>query len=94
MSDSDLEALRSGKSLSDPRLEALRVFARTVTEERGNVPKQVTDDFISAGFTKAQVFEVMLGIAYKTMSNYVNHIVGTGLDEQLKKMQWQPPSGP
>jgi uncharacterized peroxidase-related enzyme len=93
MPESDLEALRSGASLSDPRLEALRVFARTVTEERGKVKKEVMEAFLSAGFTKAQVLEVMLGIAYKTMSNYVNHVVETNLDEQLKKTQWQPPAG-
>ena len=94
MSEQDLEALRVGKALSDPKLEALRAYARTVTENRGDIKKEDTETFLSAGFTKAQVFEVMLGIAYKTMSNYVNHVVGTNLDEQLRKMEWQPPDGP
>lgn len=92
MKDDDLEALRSGRSISDPKLDALREFARLVTERRGGVTKEDTAAFLSAGFTKSQVLEVMLGIAYKTMSNYVNHVVGTNLDEELKKMKWQPPA--
>jgi uncharacterized peroxidase-related enzyme len=90
MSDEDIDAIREGRSLSDPRLEALRAFACAVTERRGWVKKSDTEEFLSAGFTRAQVFEVMLGIAYKTMSNYTNHVVGTLLDEQYKEMEWRP----
>jgi uncharacterized peroxidase-related enzyme len=90
MSDEDIDAIRNCKALGDPRLEALRTFACTITEQRGWVKSAVTEKFLSAGFTKAQVFEVMLGIAYKTMSNYTNHVVGTLLDKQYKEMEWQP----
>jgi uncharacterized peroxidase-related enzyme len=93
MTEEDLDALRSGDALSDPKLEALRVFARTVTQKRGVVTKEDTRKFLDAGYSTSQVFEVLLGIAYKTMSNYVNHVVGTNLDEKLKKMKWQPPAG-
>ncbi len=90
MSDEDIDAVREGGPLSDPKLEALRAFACSVTECRGWVKKRDTEAFLSAGFTRAQVFEVILGIAYKTMSNYANHVVGTLLDEQYKEMEWRP----
>jgi len=32
--------------------------------------------FLDAGYSKAQAFEVVLGIALKTMTNYCNHLAG------------------
>jgi uncharacterized peroxidase-related enzyme len=90
LSDEDVDAVREGRSLSDPKLEALRAFVCEVTECRGWVKSAETEAFMAAGFTRAQVFEVMLGIAYKTLSNYANHVVGTLLDEQYKEMEWRP----
>ncbi len=91
MSNTDIDAIRSGKPLSDSKLEALRVFARAVTHKRGSVDKEEIKAFLSAGYTNAQTLDVVLGIAYKTMSNYTNHLVGTLLDEELQKNEWRPP---
>jgi len=91
MAEEDLEALRSGTRLSDPKLEALRNFACGVTLERGLVSRERTAEFLAAGYTRAHVLDVVLCIAYKTMSNYTNHIVGTLLDEQLRQMEWSLP---
>ena len=35
-----------------------------------------------------QVLEVILGIAYKTLSNYTNHLVDTPVDEAFAKQAW------
>jgi hypothetical protein len=42
------------------------------------------NNFLTAGYTKAQVLEVILAITQKTLSNYANHILGTPLDEAFK----------
>lgn len=73
-------ALRELRPLADPRLEALRRFAHAVTERRGWADDDEVDAFLDAGYTRAQLLEVVLGVGQKTISNYVNHLIGTPLD--------------
>lgn len=85
-----IEALRQERPLSDAKLEALRAFTLAVVRQRGDVsPKQV-DAFLDAGYSRKQVLEVLLGVAQKVMSNYLNHIVETPVDEAFEKFAWQP----
>jgi alkylhydroperoxidase family enzyme len=86
-----VEAIRNDQPIADSRLEALRVFTTLVVENRGWVSKEDIEIFISAGFTQAQVLEVILGISFKTLSNYVNHIADTPLDESFAPQKWQSP---
>lgn len=72
-----IEALRAGESIADAHLQTLREFAEAVVRERGFVGDDVVQRFIDAGFTEAQVLEVVLIVATKTISNYVNHIAHT-----------------
>lgn len=87
-----VDAIREDRPLEDPRLEALRTFARQVVEERGWVGESAVDAFIDAGFTRAQVLEVVLGVAMKTLSNYTNHIAGTALDPAFQAQKWRASS--
>ena len=87
-----VEAIREDRPLEDSRLEALRTFTRQVVEERGWVGETVVDAFIDAGFTRAQVLEVVLGVAMKTLSNYTNHIAETPLDPAFKAQEWHASS--
>jgi len=48
--------------------------------------------FLDAGFRREQVFEVLVGVAMKTLSNYANHIAGTPLDQRLQPFAWAPVS--
>jgi AhpD family alkylhydroperoxidase len=72
-----IQALRNSMPNADKRLEALRSFAETVVRERGFAGDAAVDAFIAAGFTKAQVLEVVTIIATKTISNYTNHLTHT-----------------
>ena len=47
--------LKDRKSLDDPRLEALRVFTKTLVNERGWVSDTDVENFLSSGFYRAQV---------------------------------------
>jgi len=64
------------RPLSDPKLEALRAFTSAVVEQRGQVDGEAVKRFLAAGYTKAQVFEVVMGVALKTFTNYSNHLAG------------------
>jgi uncharacterized peroxidase-related enzyme len=86
-----VEALRELKPLPDQKLQALAVFTRAVVEQRGRVAGQALDNFIAAGYTPAQVLDVVLGVAMKTLSNYANHIMGTPLDAAFQAEAWDQP---
>jgi len=86
-----IEAIRNDQPITDNRLEALRVFTTLVVENLGWVSTGDIETFIAAGFTQAQVLEVILGISFKTLSNYINHIADTPLDEAFASQKWQSP---
>lgn len=76
----NIQALRCDVPLLDDRLEALHRFTVAVLKSGGAPGHGHLEDFYQAGFTKAQVLEVVLGIAFKTLSNYTNHIAETPID--------------
>lgn len=83
-----IEALRNGTAIEDAKLEALRVFAARINETRGFVSEAEIDAFLAAGFTKANILDVILGTSFKTLSNYTNHIAETPLDDAFKPNAW------
>lgn len=87
-----VDALREGQPLPDRKLEALAVFTRAVVKQRGMVTGKPLEDFIAAGYNRAQVLDVVLGVAMKTLSNYTNHIINTPLDKQFQSEAWDKPA--
>lgn len=88
-----LAALRNGTPVPDARLQALRVFTEAVLQRRGFAGDAAVDAFIAAGFTKAQVLEVVTVIATKTISNYTNHLTHTPLETFMSDpaLKWVAP---
>ena len=86
--DDVVRALRSGSALPDPKLEALRSFALAVVEERGWVAGEALDAFRAAGYGDRHVLEVILAVAFKTISNFTNHVSGTDLDPAFQPQAW------
>lgn len=85
-----IDALRAGAPLEDEKLEALRQFTLQVVRQRGVVADQDVERFLNAGYTKRQVLDVILGVAQKVMSNYVNHLADTPVDAPFQKFAWAP----
>lgn len=85
-----LDALRSGEPIPDARLEALRRTTRTLVTSRGRLRDDELAAFLAAGFTTAQLLDVIAGIAQKTISNYTNHIAETPLDRPFETFAWTP----
>ena len=88
VAESVIEALRSGTSITDPKLEALRQFTVVINKTRGLPEQRELDAFISAGYTQQNVLEVIVGTSLKVMSNYTNHIAETELDDAFKAVAW------
>jgi len=83
LSHDDVSAVQSGGKLSDPRQEALRAFTTLVVEKRSWASEADIQVFLEAGYTKAQVLEVVIGVAVKTITNYVNHMTKPELNVQF-----------
>lgn len=77
MDEATVQALRGERPIADARLQALRSFTEAVVRDRGFVGDTAVDAFLAAGFTKANVLEVVTIVATKTISNYTNHITHT-----------------
>jgi len=71
-----LQAIVAFEPLADKKLNALRDFTRKLVEEKGWLSEADQQSFFDAGFNRAQVFEVVLGVAMKTFTNYCNHLAG------------------
>lgn len=82
--DSIVAAIRGGQDPSDSKLAALRQFTLTVVRQRGVVAADAINAFYAAGFTKQNVLEVILILSQKVISNYVNHVADTPIDEPFK----------
>lgn len=89
VSDDITNALRDETPLPNDKLEALRSFVLAVVRKRGEVSKDELQAFYNAGYSQRQVLEVILGVSQKTMSNYINHIAETPVDEPFKKFEWK-----
>ena len=85
-----IDAARHRQPLADPKLDALVRFTRQVVEQRGQVADADVAAFLGAGYTKAQVVEVLLGVGMKTFNNYIDHIAHTPLNDQFKAEAWLP----
>ena len=85
-----INAVRDGAPIGDAKLEALRAFTLKVIRERGFVADADVARFLEAGYTKAHVLGVVLGVAWKTISNYANHLAETPLNEAFAPFAWSP----
>ena len=90
--DDVIEALRNGTPIADARLEALRTFTVQVVNKRGWAADDDVQAFLDAGYTQQQILEVIVGLAYKVISNYTNHIADTPVDAVFKKFAWEKPA--
>jgi AhpD family alkylhydroperoxidase len=88
-----INAIRDGKPIADSKLEALRRLTASIITTRGYPNQEVVDAFLSAGYTKTQVMEVIMGVALKVMSNYTNHINNTPLDGAFTANAWTKKDG-
>ncbi|HBR39134.1 MAG TPA: carboxymuconolactone decarboxylase [Sulfitobacter pontiacus] len=89
VSDEISDALRNETALPTPKLEALRTFTVQMFRQRGNVSDDQMKAFFDAGYGHRAVLDVILGMAQKTMSNYVNHVAQTPVDDVFKPLAWE-----
>ena len=89
VSDEISDALRNETALPTPKLEALRTFTVQMVRNRGFVSDAQMQAFFDAGYSHRAVLDVILGMAQKTMSIYVNHVAETPVDEVFQPLAWK-----
>jgi uncharacterized peroxidase-related enzyme len=90
--DSDaIAAVREGRSIGDPKLEALRQFAAKITRQRGFVSEADVASFKAAGYDNRAVLDLLVLAATKLISNYTNHLAQTPNDAFMSGAEWAAP---
>ncbi|TCS42036.1 carboxymuconolactone decarboxylase family protein [Reinekea marinisedimentorum] len=82
------EALRNKEPMPTPKLQALQDLTLTLVRSRGNATDAELEAFYAAGYSPKQVLEIILGLSQKVISNYVNHVAKTPVDEAFKQFEW------
>ena len=69
-----VDAIRDHTPINDPKLRALVNVTRDIVINRGNASAESVAEFLAAGYTPEQLAEVLVGVAQKTISNYLNRL--------------------
>jgi uncharacterized peroxidase-related enzyme len=85
-----ITAVRTGVAVPDAKLDALIAFARAVVRDKGFTGDEAIADFLAAGYTKAQVLELVGVVAVKTLDNYVHALTNAPLDTAFEQQRWDP----
>jgi uncharacterized peroxidase-related enzyme len=79
LDDAEITANRNGAS-NDPKADAAVRFAAQVARARGHVAEADLAAVRLAGYSDAQVVEIVQHVALNTWTNYVNEVFKTDID--------------
>jgi uncharacterized peroxidase-related enzyme len=79
LDDAEITANRHGAS-NDAKADAAVKFAAKVVELRGHVTAEDFASVKSAGYTDAQIIEIVQHVALNTWTNYINSVGQTEID--------------
>ena len=79
LDDAEMTANRNGAS-NDPKADAAVRFAAKVVHLRGHVSDADLQAVKAAGYTDAQIIEIVQHVALNTWTNYVNTVAQTEID--------------
>lgn len=83
-----IQQVRAGETLADKKLEALKNITKRIVASRGWLDDSDVAQFLAVGYTKENLLADIIGVSMKTLSNYVNHIAKTEIDEPFKSFSW------
>ena len=82
LDDIEILANRHGAS-NDQKADAAVRFAVKLVSERGRVSEEDVSQVRSAGYTDAEIVEIVGHVALNTFTNYLNEALGTAIDFPL-----------
>ena len=72
--------IRKGSASFDSKIDALVKFTHTVVVSRGKISEDAKTSFFNAGFSEANLIDVVIIIGDKTISNYIHNITNLEID--------------
>jgi len=72
--------LRKGSASFDSKLDSLVKFTAAVVNNRGKVSEDVKEAFFAAGYTEANLIDVVIVVGDKVISNYIHNLTGFEID--------------
>jgi uncharacterized peroxidase-related enzyme len=81
--DEQVLEIRKGSAAFDAKLDALVKFTKAVVENRGHVAEDAKEAFFAAGYNEANLIDVVIIIADKTISNYIHNLTNFEIDWPL-----------
>lgn len=82
-------ALRNRTTLPNTRLQVLHQTTLALVRNRGHIDKKGKQTFFAEGYEARHLIEIILGISQKVISNYVNHLAETPVDQPFQQHVWQ-----
>jgi uncharacterized peroxidase-related enzyme len=79
LDDAELTANRNGAS-NDMREDAAVRFAAKIVRTRGHVSDEDVAAFKAAGYSEAELVELVAQVALRSFTNYLNEVAGTEID--------------
>ncbi|WP_373523441.1 carboxymuconolactone decarboxylase family protein [Aquiflexum sp.] len=81
--DEQIIGLRKGTASFDKQLNALVGFAASIVSNKGKASQESKEAFFDAGYTEANMIDVVIVIGDKTMSNFIHNLTAFEIDFPL-----------
>jgi uncharacterized peroxidase-related enzyme len=82
-SDEQIIEIRKGAASFDSKFDALAKFTKSVAENRGRATQEAKDQLFAAGYSEANLIDIVIVIGDKVISNYLHNLTGFTVDFPL-----------
>jgi len=83
LTEEQIIEVRKGSATFDSKLDALVKFTFSVVENRGRANEASKEAFFAAGYTEANMIDVVIIVGDKTISNYIHNLTNIEIDWPL-----------
>jgi AhpD family alkylhydroperoxidase len=81
--DEQVFEIRKGSAGFDSKLDTLTKLTASVVENRGHASEESKGAFFAAGYTEANLIDVIMVVGDKIISNYIHNLAGFEIDFPL-----------
>ncbi len=86
VSDAEIDANRNAAS-HDPKIDAALKLARTIAKKHGQVDLAELEAARAAGYTDAELVEIVAHVALNVLTNYINEVFKTEVDFPVSEIK-------
>jgi alkylhydroperoxidase family enzyme len=90
LDESVITAIRESRPTDNSKLEALRQLTESAARNGGKVGDTTLENYLTAGWTKSQIIEILFALAAKEFVYRVQRLAEVPLDEPLANVSWSP----